>query len=125
MDIKDLLISVLERFSYPVKLQGAMAEDEKYPPSFFTFWNNDTLSSDFYNNIESSIVWDFDLNFYSTDPLLINSILIEVKNELKKVGFIVSGCGYDVISDESSHTGRGINIKYIEKRKKNDRGTRI
>lgn len=121
MDIKDLLISVLEKnFSCPVKLQGSIAEDEEYPDSFFTFWNNDTLSDDFYNNAETTVIWDFDLNFYSTDPLLVNSALIEAKKKLKETGFIISGHGYDVMSDEPTHTGRGINIKYIEKRKTND-----
>jgi hypothetical protein len=54
------------------------------------------------------------LNFYSEDPALVNEILISAKRLLKQAGFIVNGKGYDVPSDEVTHTGRGINILYME-----------
>ena len=61
------------------------------------------------------VIWDFDVNYYSNDPASVNSTLIEAKRKLKSVGFIPDGSGYDVISDEATHTGRGINILYVEK----------
>lgn len=113
--MKDLLIETLSQLNYPIFLQGSMGCDEIYPDSFFTFWNNDTYANAFYDNEEKSCVWDFDLNFYSIDPKLVNQVLLQAKVLLKKAGFIINGKGYDVASDEASHTGRGINLFKIEK----------
>lgn len=108
--MKDLLIKTLEPFGYPIFLQGSLNEDDAYPESFFTFWNNDTYDSAFYDNQEHKTIWDFDLNFYSVDPALVNEMLIKAKQKLKEQGFIVDGKGYDVLSDEPTHTGRGIHV---------------
>jgi len=112
--MKDLLIELLESFGYPVFLQGSLSVDEPYPNSFFTFWNNNSNTDTYYDNDEYKIVWNFDLNFYSSDPTLVNTKLIEAKTLLKENGFIVSGKGYDIASDEPTHTGRGINVLKIE-----------
>lgn len=111
----DLLIGTLEPLGYPIIKQGSLGEDEAYPESFFTFWNNEVPGDEFYDNEEHSFIWDFDLNFYSTDPALVNTKLLEAKTLLKAQGFIVSGKGYDIASDEPTHTGRGINVLKIEK----------
>lgn len=113
--MKELLIETLEPLGYPIFLQGSLNEDEAYPESFFTFWNNDSFDDEFYDNVEHETIWNFDLNFYSNDPALVNTKLIEAKTLLKSQGFIVSGKGYDVMSDEPTHTGRGINVLKIEK----------
>lgn len=110
--MEDLLISTLESLGYPVKLQGSLLPDEPYPDHFFTFWNDSADGESFYNNTESAIVWQYSLNFYSTDPLLVNSKLLEAKTLLKNKGWVVSGAGYSVMSDEPTHTGRGITILY-------------
>ena len=116
MDVKKLLIDTLEEaFKLEVILQGSMPEEDKYPDSFFTFFNNETSSDEWYDNSESVTVWDFDLNFYSNDPATVNDMLLEAKRLLREKGFIIDGKGYDVLSDEPTHTGRGINIIYIEK----------
>lgn len=112
--MKDLLIETIESMGYPIFLQGSLNEDDPYPESFFTFWNNEVVSDAFYDNDEYKYVWNFDLNFYSSDPELVNSELLEAKRLLKNVGFIVAGKGHDVASDEPTHTGRGINVKIIE-----------
>lgn len=112
--MKDILINILEAFGYPVFLQGSLG-DNPYPESFFTFWNNDSYDEQFYDNVEHSTIWSFDVNFYSVDPALVNSILLDVKRQLKSNGFIVSGAGHDVASDEPTHTGRGLTALYIEK----------
>lgn len=116
MDVKQLLIDTIESFNLPVYLQGSMSDDEQYPDSFFTFWNNSTTDDEFYDNTEFRTIWDFDLNFYSNDPVAVNSTLLTAKQQLKAVGFIPNGSGYDVISDEPTHTGRGMNILYIERK---------
>ena len=116
MSVKDLLIHILETaYTFPVLQQGSMTDHDSYPDSFFTFWNNDVPSACHYDNEPSKYIWDFDLNFYSSNPELVNTKLEEAINELKKYGFIPNGKGHDVISDESTFTGRGINVIYEER----------
>lgn len=112
--MKDLLIKTLETFKYPIIQQETLSEDEPYPETFFTFWNSETAENSHYNNKPNNYVWDFELNVYSTDPEKVNNLLIEAKEKLEKQGFITSGKGHDVISDEPTHTGRGINVQIIE-----------
>lgn len=112
--MKQLLITLLESFGYPVFLQGSLSEDEAYPESFFTFWNNETPDGAHYDNDAINYIWNFDVNFYSTDPQLVNTMLLNAKALLKQNGFIVGGKGYDVASDEPTHTGRGMNALIIE-----------
>lgn len=106
------LMEILKPLGYPVKLQGSLQPDEAYPNHFFTFWNDSADGISFYSNNEGAILWAYSLNFYSTDPLKTNSVLLEAKALLKNAGFIVSGGGYDVPSDEPTHTGRGISLLY-------------
>ena len=113
--MKDELIELLETFEYPVREQGSLTEDEQYPDSFFTFWNNDTYDGNHYDNDAIAFVWAFDINFYSIDPDLVNSILADVRTLLKKNGWIISGKGHDVSSDEVTHTGRGLTALYVER----------
>lgn len=116
--MKDELEALLLTFGYPVRLQGSMSEEESYPPSFFTVWNNSTEDATFYDNTPDACIWDFDINFYSSDPTLANEVPLLVIQLLRRNGFIIDGKGYDVMSDEKSHTGRGMNALYIQKRKK-------
>lgn len=113
--MEDLLISLIESLGYPIFRQGSLGADEPYPDSFFTFWNNSANGNEFYDNKENSIIWDFDLNFYSSNPSLVMEKLMKAKEILKQKGFIIYGKGHDVKSDEVNHTGRGIDIKIIEK----------
>ena len=46
--------------------------------------------------------------------LTIDKELLNLKEKLKRDGFIVSGKGYDVESDEPTQTGRGIAVRIIE-----------
>lgn len=115
-DVKKLLIDTLtDHFGLPVILQGSMSIETEYPDAFFTFWNNSTDDEAFFDNAETQTIWDFDLNYYSIDPDSVNSVLLEAKRLLKSVGFIPDGSGHDVLSDETSHTGRGINFLFIQK----------
>lgn len=111
--MEDLLIELLSSFGFPVRLQGSLAEDEPYPDNFFTFWNNSSESSGFYDNDENNIVYDYDVNFYSVNPEAVYSKLREAKQLLKANGFTVSGDGYGVASDEPTHDGRGMNVLYF------------
>lgn len=110
--MEDKLIEILGALGYPVRLQGSLLPDESYPDHFFTFWNDSADGVSYYSNNEGAILWAYSLNFYSIDPLLVNSELLEAKTLLKSAGWVVSGAGYDVPSDEATHTGRGISLLY-------------
>lgn len=113
--MEDLLIETLESFGYPVKLQGSLLPDEPYPDHFFTFWNNNSYGQSYYDDDERSTVYSYDVNFYSTNPEWVYSKLREAKAALKKAGFIISGDGYSVASDESTHDGRGMNVLFLRR----------
>lgn len=108
----DLLIETLEPLGYPVRLQGSLAPDQPHPDHYFTFWNNAADGSAFYNDNETAITWDYSLNFYSVDPVKVDTVLMEAKTLLKAAGFIVTGAGYSLASDSPLHTGRGISVHY-------------
>lgn len=110
--MEDLLISALEQLGYPVRKQGSLLSDEPYPDSFFTFWNDSADGSSYYSNTEGAILWQYSLNFYSTDPNKVTAKLLEAKALLNSAGWVVNGAGYDVMSDEPTHTGRGITALY-------------
>lgn len=112
--VEDKFRETVSALGYPIMRQGSLSESEEYPGSFFTFWNNSADGAAYYDNSESQTIWDFDLNFYSVDPELTYSILLDAKEALKKAGFVVAGKGYDVPSDEVTHTGRGMNVLFLE-----------
>ena len=112
--MEDLLIETLSKLGYPVMLQGSLLPDQAYPEHFFTFWNNASDSESFYDNQETSVVYDYDVNFYSTNPEWVYLKLREAKDLLKKAGFIVSGDGHSAASDEPTHDGRGIEVRYLK-----------
>ena len=114
--MEDRLIELLESFGYPVIRQGSLTEDESYPDRFFTFWNNDSYDNSHYDNDTASIAYDYDVNFYSISPADTYNKLREAVTLLKSDGFIISGDGYDVASDEDTHTGRGVNALYLKGR---------
>lgn len=112
--MKEQLIALLESFGFPVKLQGSLGENEAYPDSFFTFWNSDTPEDHHYDNAPTVYEWYFTIYFYSTDPIAVNAQLLEARALLKENGWITLGKGYDVPSDVPTHTGRGMDIIYLE-----------
>lgn len=110
--VVDNLINTLGSLGYPVIKQGSLPPDEAYPDHFFTYWNNAPDGSGFYSNEETHIIWNFSVNFYSEDDPI--EKLMEAKRLLKQAGFIVAGAGYDVASDEPTHSGRGMTVLYRE-----------
>lgn len=112
--MKDYLIDTLEPLGYPIIRQGSMTEEEDYPQSFFTYWQNDSFGNSHYDDSSNNIVWDFDVNFYSADPELVDNVLGQAIKLLEAADFIPVGNGHDVGSDEVTHTGRGINVLKIE-----------
>lgn len=112
--MEEKLITVLESFGYPVWRQGSQAENETYPDDFFTFWNVDSYDTSQYDGKTCGIRWDFDVNFYSTNPTRTYCVLESARKKLKAQGFVISGRGYDVPSDVITHTGRGMQVEYLE-----------
>ena len=112
--MEDLLIATLESFGFPVRLQGSLLPDEPYPDHFFTFWNNASNGESYYDNDEISTTYSYDVNFYSINPEWVYTKLREAVTALKNAGFIVSGDGHTVMSDEPTHDGRGIDVMYLK-----------
>lgn len=113
--MKDRLIAILELLGYPVRLQGSLGLQEAYPDSFFTFWNDSTEDGNHYDNKAATVVWSFQVNFYSIDPELVNEALLNAKALLEAEGFTVPGKGHDVPTDEPTHTGRAIDVLFLQR----------
>lgn len=112
--MEDNLIQILETLGYPVFRQGSMSDEEEYPSTFLTFWNNNSPNHAHYNNNEYGTAWDFNIFVYSEDPSKTYSVLLEARNALKEAGWITPSKGFDVDSDEATHTGRGLEVFYLE-----------
>ena len=112
--MEDNLIEILSSFGYPVYRQGSMSDDATYPPTFITFWNFDSPDHSYYDNSDYGTEWGFNIYVYSNDPELTYSVLADVRAALKEAGWICRGKGFDVQSDEETHTGRGLEIYYLQ-----------
>ena len=112
--MEDSLIAILETFGFPVFRQGAMSDEDTYPETFITFWNNDSPDHAHYDNVEYGTNWDFNVYVYSDDPDTVYSLTANVRSALKENGWIVPGKGFDVQSDEATHTGRGLECYYMQ-----------
>ena len=86
--MKNLLINELNKFGYPVFLQGSLNADEAYPETFITFFTDYTADGSHYENDVNSVEWNFSVILYSSDPKIVNEKPIEIINALKKAGFI-------------------------------------
>lgn len=104
--MKQELINVAEQFCpNNVYLQGTLNANAAYPDEFITFWTNYTEDRTFLDNETTSIDWNFSLNFYSNNPARVNSVPFQIRAAAKAAGFIPQGKGYDIPSDNPSHTG--------------------
>ena len=112
--MEDLLITTLETFGYPVMLQGSLSSDEDYPDDFFTFWNASSGDGSHYDDVAASILYEYNVNFYSIDPARVYDVLRAAIVALKSVGFIISGDGHSVPSDEKTHDGRGVDVRMLK-----------
>ena len=108
--MEDLLIQLLETLG-EVYRQGSLT-GTPYPAGFFTFWNDSAEDGNHYDNKPLENIETFDVNYYSTDPDETYSKLEAARALLLKNGFMISGTGYDVPSDEVTHTGRGFMAIY-------------
>lgn len=112
--MKQVLIDVLKTFGYPVFLQGTLNPDKTYPESFITFWTNYTSDNSHFDDEVKTVDWQFSVNFYSSNPTLVNTKPDEIRAALKLAGFIPNGKGQDIPSDEPTHTGWTMDFAIIE-----------
>lgn len=112
--MEDALITLLESLNYPVYRQGSFTEGRQYPESFFTFWNSESPDHSHYDNDDYGTEWAFNVNFYSEKPELVYKAIADARILLKQNKWIVPSKGYDVYADEASHTGRGMQVLYLE-----------
>ena len=113
--MEDNLIELLETFGFPVIRQGSMSNNETYPPTFFTFWNNGEYEQKSYDNNTIAVIHDFDVNVYSDDPETVYNLLKQARTLLKNNGYQTPNRGHDLASDVDTHTGRGINVTYLQR----------
>ena len=112
--MEDALITILETTKYPVYRQGSMESEATYPETFITFWNDGSPDHAHYNNTDYGTDWSFAIYVYSTDPAKAYSVLNDIRAALKAAGWIVPSKGYDVASDEATHTARGLDVLFLE-----------
>ena len=105
---------ILESFGLPFCKQGSASIWDKYPETFITFWNNDSPDHAHYNDKRFGTAWDYSINVYSSDPLVTYSLLDDVQEAFEAKGWTVLSKGFDVASDEKSHSGRGIEVYKLE-----------
>lgn len=113
--MEDLLIDTLSTFGYSVMLQGSILPNEPYPDDFFTFWNNSSRDGTHYDNAAASVLYRYEVNFYSNNPEHVYNVLRAAITKLRAAGFIISGDGYSVASDEPTHDGRGVDVMYLRR----------
>lgn len=111
--MEEKLIELLEEFAFPVIRQGSLTESDEYPPTFFTFWNNEESEAAAYDNQTYSTIYSFDVNIYSNNPDNVYRYLREARKLLKNNGWQTPDGGHDIASDEETHIGRGITVTYI------------
>lgn len=114
--MKQKLIDILERHCPSnVYLQGTMNPEEAYPADFVTFWTPATDDAAHYDNAVAAVDWTFYVIYYSSDPTQVNKKPFEIAADLKAAGFVQHGKGYDILSDEPTHTGWAMDFVYTEK----------
>jgi hypothetical protein len=111
--MEDKLIELLKTLCGEVHQQGSLAD--VWPADFFTFWERPSYDGAHYDNNAVSCVYEYDINFYSTDPAKPYEYIRKAKKLLKENGFILSGNGYPVDSGVTTHTGRQIQASYLER----------
>lgn len=113
--MKDQLIQTLDAFGYPVRQQGSLAPHKRYPPAFFTFWNDSSDGAAFYDNGPRAHEWEFTVYFYAEDADLVETTTEAAINTLRAAGWYIDGAGYDVASGDISYTGRAFDCVYDQR----------
>lgn len=108
------LEQVFEEIGLPYSRQGTYEQDEKLPDTFFTFWNDSATEQSYYNNKPIKCVWEWSIFFYTNNPELIYSKVIEFIEVARKYGFETDSKGRDIPTNEPCYYGRYLKIVYNE-----------
>lgn len=111
--MKELLISTLEAFGFPVFLHGTLGEDEPFPDTFFTFMTIESPDAFPFDDEPTHTAWEYQVILYSNDPRTLEETATASRTALKAAGFIPQGKGVDIPSEETTHTGWVTNYKYL------------
>lgn len=114
MDVLTLLCGELDKLSYPYFLQGTFS-GETYPDSFITYIVNSADDREHYDDDATSWTWNVTVIFYSNDPALLTTAPVEIRNALKTAGFIPTGKGYNIFSDDPNFYGWTQEFLYLDK----------
>lgn len=112
--VVDYLVSLLESLNYPVFLQGTFNGDA-YPDSFITYIINSSSDRAHFDDDATSWTWDATVIFYTKNPTLLFSVPETIRTTLKNAGFIPSGKGYNIFSDDPNFTGWTNDYLYLDK----------
>lgn len=115
MSAKSELIAIFDDMGYEHWLMHTMPTSQVYPESFFTFLSTDAPFMAHFDNMPHSILWQFEIGFYSSDPEKVESVPQELARRLLGAGWIVPGLGADVESDEPTHTGRRFSAWHVQR----------
>lgn len=112
--MQEKLFEVFDEVGLPYYRQGSIKSEEDYDPSFFTFWNIDTLSTMFYDNDRKGKVWTYIVYYYTCDPSVIYFYMDKFIEVATSKGFEVIGNGRDALADRADWFGRYVQVKYTE-----------
>ena len=113
--MKDLLISILERFTPgEVYLQGTINPDKKYPDSFITFFVTGSSHEDYYDGEADRVDRHVSVMYYSNDPNNVEYVPPTIIRALKEEGFVPQNAGIDLLCDQPTHTGCAMDFIYPE-----------
>jgi hypothetical protein len=113
--MRDNIYTLLSSFGYPVFLNGTVNNNDVYPDSFFTFWNDINTDDSFYDNDATRAILDYDIVFISKNPSLVQTVAEAARQMLKNNGFVVSGKPTDATVDRPPYTAAEFYAKEIEK----------
>lgn len=115
MSAKSDLIAIFDEMGYPSWLMHTMPQTQAYPESFFTFLATDAPFGAHYDNQPHSVLWAFEIGFYSSDPEKVAAVPLELTRRLLAAGWVVPGLGADAQSDEPTHTGWHFTAWYVQR----------
>lgn len=118
--MREQFIALLQTFGLPIFLQGSLNKNSAYPSSFFTYWNDSTEDNAHYDNDAIAFNWQFTIYYYTQNEnaAQMDGVFLQIRNLFKQNGWIMTGVGYDVPSDEPTHVGRAIDVYYIQQNNK-------
>ena len=112
--VDNIIISTLSK--YKCYRQGSAPNE--LPNLFITFWENESNDSRHYDNEPIATIHNFDINVYGKKIGDVYDTLDECIDLLKGVGFLITGRGHDVPSDNINYRSRGIEATYYNKRER-------